>query len=226
MPAYFVTGTDTDAGKTFASCAMLCAAMKNGLSTAALKPVAAGVTDTSLGLQNEDVVALSEYCSLPLTLEQINPTCFPNPVAPHIGAAVAGELLQAEVIAEKCRPVLEMQANLTLVEGAGGWKVPLNQEETLADVARLLELPVILVVGMRLGCLSHAILTAESVKASGLMLAGWIGNQIDPGMAVLEENLNSLSRMIDAPRLGSLPWLDENQAIAKASSRLSIDTLL
>lgn len=226
MPAYFVTGTDTDAGKTFVSCAMLTYASIKGQSTAALKPVAAGVIETPRGQCNEDVAMLAECCSLPLSYQDINPVCFPEPIAPHIGAAKSGQSLRASEIAAMCNPVLDMQADLTLVEGAGGWKVPLNQSETLADVARILELPVILVVGMRLGCLNHALLSVESIAASGLELAGWVANCIDPAMAASDENIETLVRLIQAPLLGRLPWLEGDNINSQAAGYLQIESLL
>jgi len=226
MPAYFVTGTDTDAGKTFASCAMLTCARIKGLSTAALKPVAAGVIETPRGQCNEDVALLAECCSLPLSYGDINPVCFPEPIAPHIGAAKCGQTLRASEIAALCSPVLDRQADLTLVEGAGGWKVPLNQDETLADVARILELPVILVVGMRLGCLNHALLSVESIAASGLELAGWVANCIDPAMAAFNENIETLEQLIQPSLLGQIPWLEGDNIKSQAAGCLQIERLL
>ena len=156
---FFITGTDTDAGKTFVSCSILAAAKAQGLTTAAVKPVAAGVSETSRGLHNDDVIALAENCSLELALDEINGVCLNEAIAPHIAAARSGIKLDAKSIVEHCRKVIDKKADLTLVEGAGGWRVPLSHQETMADIARLLEVPVILVVGMRLGCLSHALLT-------------------------------------------------------------------
>ena len=226
MSAYFVTGTDTDAGKTFSCCGLLARAMKEGYSTAALKPVAAGVIETIDGHCNEDVVQLEKHCSIEISRQEINPVCFKEPIAPHIGAAKKGIDLRVSTIAASCRNVLSRQADLTLVEGAGGWKVPMNKNETLADLAILLELPVILVVGMRLGCLNHALLTIESIDASGLELAGWIANQVDPKMAAFDENLGTLEKLIKAPLLGSLPWLLGEDPVSEAAECLNIEYLL
>ncbi len=207
--AFFVTGTDTDAGKTRAACAMLAAARQQGYSTAALKPVAAGVNAEGF---NEDVVQLHRECTLDLTPGVINPVCFDTPIAPHIAALETGISLTAAGLAAQCRPVLERQADLTLVEGAGGWKVPLNARETLADLARLLDIPVILVVGMRLGCLNHAMLTAQAIEADGAKLAGWIANRVDPGMDRYADNLATLEALLQAPLVAEIPRLDPGES--------------
>lgn len=228
---YFVTGTDTDAGKTLVSCALLAAAGKVGLDTAAAKPVAAGGINTERGVQNEDALLLSGYCQPPLSVEEINPLCFQDPVAPHLAAQKTGEILSAEILAEHCRTVISRKADLTVIEGAGGWLVPLNDHETLADLPGLLGVPVILVVGMRLGCLSHALLTVESIQARGVTLAGWVANCIDPAMSLYKENLASLCSRIPAPLLGEIPWIEsaENEVsgdrVQKASACLSLDLL-
>ena len=223
---FFITGTDTNAGKTFASCSILSAAQVQGYSTAAIKPVAAGVSNSPQGLQNEDVIALAQYCSLPLTLSDINPVCFKDPIAPHIAAQRAGINLNAGNIAEQCQKIINMKADLTLVEGAGGWKVPLSEQETMADIAKHLEIPVILIVGMRLGCLNHALLTAQSILADGVRLAGWIANQIDPEMSVYQENLATLVNLMPAPMLAELPWLDGKDGVSQASRFIDVEKLL
>ncbi len=214
---FFVTGTDTDAGKTFASCALLYRARSQGLSTAAVKPVAAGCEDLGEGLRNGDALALIEAMSLELDYDQVNPICLEPPIAPHIAAAEAGRVLSADRLAGLCRGVLVQGADLTLIEGAGGWRVPLNGRETLADLARALQLPVILVVGLKLGCINHALLTVEAIRADGLHLAGWIANQpqAEP-MSRQAENLETLRQLISAPCLGVLPYLPEGPAAAAA----------
>ena len=209
---FFVTGTDTDAGKTRAACAMLAAAREHGYSTAALKPVAAGVNAEGV---NEDVVLLHRECTLDLTPGDINPACFDAPIALHIAATETGVSLTAEALAAQCRPVLDRQADLTLVEGAGGWKVPLNARETLADLARLLDIPVILVVGMRLGCLNHALLTAQAIEADGATLAGWIANRVDPDMDRYADNVATLEALLPAPLVGEIPRLDPGESGAR-----------
>jgi len=218
--AFFVTGTDTDAGKTRVACAILASARQHGYSTAALKPVAAGVNADGV---NEDVLLLHRECTLELSPRDINPACFNDPVAPHICAAEAGISLTAQTLALQCRPVLDLQADLTLVEGAGGWKVPLNSRETLADLARQLDIPVILVVGMRLGCLNHALLTAQAIAADGATLAGWIANRVDAGMQRYEENLATLKALLPAPLVAEMPRLDPGESGAR---HINLQTLL
>ena len=205
---FFIAGTDTDVGKTLVAAGLLVAAKNHGLSTAALKPIAAGCDNTSGGLRNADALLLQSVITQPMVYEQINPIALQSAIAPHIAAQQEKRVLSADRIAGFCRGSLN-QADFTLVEGAGGWRVPLNPQETLADVAKLLRLPVILVVGVRLGCISHALLTAEAIRNDGLVLAGWVANCIDAEMPVLQENIHSLMARIPAPCLGVVPWLND-----------------
>lgn len=201
-PAFFVTGTDTGVGKTFVTAALLRAACNRGLETAALKPVAAGATVVKGQRCHEDALILQQASSVALTLAALNPVCLAEAIAPHIAARQAGRELSVDALLPACRDVLGRQADLILVEGAGGWLVPLNERETLGDLVVALELPVILVVGMRLGCLNHALLTAAAIRASGLELCGWLANHIEPDMPVARENVSTLEAMLDAPLLG------------------------
>ncbi len=203
---FFITGTDTDAGKTFAMCCLLQAANKQGFSTAAVKPIAAGGLITSEGFKNEDALLLQNICSLPLDYEEINPLCLKQAIAPHIAAAQEQLTVKADELAEYCKKIINKKADLTLIEGAGGWMVPLNQHEYIGDMVKALNVPVILVVGMKLGCLNHALLTVMAIQEDGLRLLGWIANQLDPEMPVFEENLNTLQTKIDAPLLATIPW--------------------
>ena len=205
--SFFITGTDTGVGKTFFSCALLHAAANAGFTTAAIKPVAAGAA-----------VALQAACTLPLSYNEVNPFCLPAPLSPHLAAAEAGRRLQADRIVGFCQGVLMQRATLTVVEGAGGWRVPISDNETLADVAKRLRLPVILVVGMRLGCLNHAMLSAEAIRRDGLTLAGWVANTVDPQMQARDGNLAKLERELMAPLLADIPWLPE--ADARDAARL------
>ncbi len=210
--AWFVAGTDTGVGKTLVACALLHAARRQGLTTAALKPVAAGCEQTPQGWRNDDALLLQSAASLPLRYEQVNPVALPLAIAPHLAAAAAGRTLTAADLAARCRPVLELGADVTLIEGAGGWRVPLNDRETLADLAVLFDLPVILVVALRLGCLSHALLTAEAIRRDGLVLAGWIANS--PGgepMSHRAANRDALAARLGCPLLGDVPCLDPAQ---------------
>lgn len=204
---FFVAGTDTNVGKTLIAAGLLLVAKNQGLRTAALKPVAAGCEKTDAGLRNDDALLLQSVITEPLVYEQINPITLQAAIAPHIAAAQEKRVLSADRIAGFCRGSLS-QAEFTLVEGAGGWRVPLNPRETMADLVRILHLPVILVVGVRLGCISHALLTVEAIRNDGLPLVGWVANCVDADMPVLQENIESLAMRIPAPCLGVVPWLE------------------
>ncbi len=204
--ALFITGTDTEVGKTHVSRGILEAAAAAGLSTLGLKPVAAGAIMTPEGLRNEDAMALMSAATMPLSFAETNPVCLEAAVAPHIAAAREGRRISVARLVGVCRGVLLKRADLTLVEGAGGWRVPLNDRELLSDVARELGLPVVLVVGLRLGCLNHAILTAEAIQRDGLPLAGWIANHVQPEMPVARENIATLEAMLPAPLLAEVPF--------------------
>jgi len=194
-PGFFVTGTDTGVGKTAVACLLTSGLAASGLKVAVMKPVAAGAASTPEGLRNEDALALMACSSIEARYESVNPYCLAEPIAPHIAAADAGILIRTAAIVESF-DVLRKQADCIVVEGAGGWLVPISAQETMADVARALDLPVVLVVGLRLGCLSHALLTAHAIRASGLVLAGWIGNGIDAVYARQAENLATLEHWL------------------------------
>jgi len=209
--AFFITGTDTDAGKTLVTTGLLVAAKNIGLSTAALKPVAAGCEQTAEGLRNSDALQLQAAMTKQFVYEQINPIALRAAIAPHIAAQQEKRSLSSDRLTGFCRSVLN-QADVTLVEGAGGWRVPINPRETMADLAKNLELPVILVVGMRLGCLNHALLTFEAIVRDGLQIAGWVANCIDGDMPMLAENIDSLRVRLPVPCLGVVPHLVEPSA--------------
>jgi dethiobiotin synthetase len=200
---WFVTGTDTDVGKTAVSCALLAAAAQCGLRTAAIKPVAAGCDAAG---QNEDALKLMASMTEQLEYSQVNPIALDAAIAPHLAAAQAGKRLQASRIAGLCRGVMLGSADFVLIEGAGGWRVPINARETMADLAKQLQVGVILVVGMRLGCINHALLTAEAIQRDGLNLVGWVANQPGPRMVCHKENLETLQRVLPAPLLGEVPY--------------------
>lgn len=208
MSSYFVAGTDTDVGKTRIASGLLRLAQWQGLSTAACKPVAAGCFSTEGGLRNDDALCLQRECRPPLAYELVNPVALEPPIAPHIAAEQVGRPLEVAQLLPSVNRVLSMAADFSLVEGAGGWRVPLNAEETLANLAQSVNLPVILVVGIRLGCISHALLTAEAIRSDGLQLAGWVANIIEPQSACIPENISSLRDRIGAPCLGEVPYLD------------------
>lgn len=207
--AFFVTGTDTEVGKTTIAVGLLHAARLAGLSTAAAKPAASGCEMTVDGLRNSDALTLLGECTLPLRYEEINPFAFEPAIAPHLAAREAAVELSVAALAESVRRVLALQAQFSLVEGAGGWRVPLAGRENLSELAVQLKLPVILVVGVRLGCINHALLTAEAIERDGLRLAGWVANIVDPATSRLDENLATLAERLSAPCLGRVPHLSE-----------------
>jgi len=199
---FFIAGTDTDAGKTHAACQLLRATQQRGLHTLGLKPLAAGAENSAEGLRNADVLLLQQYSSVQLPYKDINPFCFAEAVAPHIAAEKNGVRLSAKEIAKSIRHTLDnVNFDYALIEGAGGWRVPINEAETLADVVKLLNVPVILVVGMKLGCLNHALLAAEAIVRDGIELYGWIANDFGNPMPYLEENIAALEQKISAPRI-------------------------
>lgn len=213
---FFVTGTDTDVGKTTIAAGLLRAARLAGLSTAAVKPLASGCEAGADGLRNSDALALLAECSLPLSYAEVNPFAFAPAIAPHLAAREAGVQLKVEALAAAVQAVLAQQADFTLVEGAGGWRVPLDGQATLAELPVALDLPVILVVGVRLGCINHALLTAEAIARDGLRLAGWVANVLDPQTSRLDDNLRTLTERLAAPCLGRVPRLQQADAAAVA----------
>ena len=220
--AWFIAGTDTEVGKTAISCALLEAAASFGLRTAAIKPVAAGCDASG---QNADEPCLMQSMTEKMPYSQVNPVALQAAIAPHIAAQIEGQQLQVSRLAEECRGVMQGPAQFVLIEGAGGWRVPLNARETLADVAVQVRAAVILVVGMRLGCINHALLTAEAIRRDGLQLAGWVANQPGTRMRCHEENLATLSDLLPAPLLGEVPLLTP-WAAAQGAEFLDIRSLL
>ena len=205
---FYVTGTDTEVGKTVASTALLQAARLLGRRTAGYKPVASGSEMTDDGLRNGDALALQRNSVLSLRYEQVNPYTFAEPTSPHIVSADEQRPIEAVVLSAGLR-ALEAEADWVLVEGAGGWFTPLSTTLTLADWVKMEQLPVILVVGVKLGCINHAVLTAQAVQQAGLRLAGWIANDVTPPGRRHSEYLSTLQRMIPAPMIGEIPWLGE-----------------
>lgn len=201
----FVTGTDTGIGKTRVAVALIHALRAQGLRVAAMKPVSAG---SAPGELNEDVSALMQASNVDAELCDMNPYAFAEPIAPHIAAGLAGVRIDLEVIAAAYTR-LAAAADVVVVEGAGGWRVPLNDQEDMADLAVRLGLPVVLVVGMRLGCISHALLTAESIAGRRLPWAGWVANQMDPDMARSAENVVALRARLPDPCLGVQAYCKE-----------------
>ena len=218
---FFVTGTDTEVGKTAISCALLAAAAERGLRTAAVKPVAAGCDSEG---RNEDALQLMACMTEALDYQQVNPVALKAAIAPHIAASQEERHLKVSQLAGMCRGVMSGGADFVLVEGAGGWRVPINSRETLADLAAELGGGIILVVGMRLGCINHALLTAEAIQRDGLALSGWVANQPGPEMSCHRENLDTLCELLPAPLLGEIPHLNPFSP-EQAAEHLSIKAL-
>jgi len=221
--AYFITGTDTGVGKTSVAVALLQAGINRGLSTAAVKPVAAGCEISSEGLRNDDALFLQQACTTALSYEQINPFALEPAIAPHFAAAREGLRLEAKQLAKHCQSVLDLKADLTVIEGAGGWRVPLNNRETFADIAKLLKVPVILVVDIKLGCLNHGLLSAEAIRADGLTLTGWVANQASGANECHAEMLADLKSRLACPLLGDLPHSLNRDELA---AHLDLDQLV
>jgi dethiobiotin synthetase len=203
---YFITGTDTGVGKTLVACALLHAFARAGWRVVGMKPIAAGATLSAEGFINDDVAELRAASTVHCELGLMNPYCFEPAIAPHIAAAQAGVTIVLNQIVH-AHALLAAQADRVIVEGVGGFCVPLNRHEDGADLAQVLGLPVILVVGVRLGCLNHAVLTAQAVRARGLQLAGWIANRIDPAMPAVHENIAALAERLAAPLLGEFEFM-------------------
>lgn len=211
MRGVFVTGTDTGAGKTLVACALIHALRVTGRRVAAMKPVASGCEQTAAGLISGDASQLAAAAGLGAPLDLVNPYRFLPAIAPHVAAAQAGVRIDLTRIAAACQSLAGL-ADCVVVEGVGGLRVPLNATEDVADLARVLRLPVVLVVGMRLGCLNHALLTAEAIDRRGLPWCGWVANHVEPAMAVPDENIDTLTRRLGAPLLGRVPFSAEQDA--------------
>ncbi|WP_140634685.1 dethiobiotin synthase [Methylibium rhizosphaerae] len=212
--SYFITGTDTGVGKTLVSCALLRSLARRHGRAVGMKPVAAGADTAPDGrLVNEDVSALRAAGNVVVPAELDNPYVLAEPVSPHIAARLAGQRIDPALIEQRYRQLATL-ADAVVVEGAGGFCVPLNDTETSADLAQRLGLPVVLVVGLRLGCLNHALLTQEAILARGLRLAGWVANRIDPAMASAADNLDTLRARLAAPMLADVPWMAQPDAAA------------
>ncbi len=202
----FITGTDTGCGKTEITLGLMHALQQRGERVLGMKPVASGAEPTREGLRNEDALRIQARCSLPTPYERVNPFAYELPIAPHLAAEAAGRPIALEAITAGYHGLAE-RADRVVVEGVGGWLVPLDASSTVADMALRLGVPVILVVGLRLGCINHALLTAESIRHRGVELIGWVGNRVDPQMAASDGNLDTLRARLAAPCLGVVPWL-------------------
>ena len=217
---YFVTGTDTGVGKTQVTAALIHLLRDRYEKVVGMKPVASGCANTGQGLCNADAEALIAASNVVADYQDINPYAFEPAIAPHIAAREAGVKIELERVLDHFER-LQAQANCVVVEGVGGWLVPLGHVITTEHLAKSLDLPVVLVVGMRLGCLNHALLTSRAIESAGILLAGWIGNIIDPAMERVNDNLHTLEKRISAPHLGTIPRL-ENVSVEAVAQYLTL----
>ena len=213
----FITGTDTDAGKTVVSAALVRALVNKGLLVAGLKPIASGFELIDGSWCNEDVEALTQASNVALPAQRVNRYAFKPAIAPHIAAAQEGVSLELDLIKQDL-DYAAGKADFVLVEGAGGWHVPLSSPgqqpvQDMQSLAKCMNLPVIMVVGMRLGCINHAVLTANAILQSGLPLLGWVANQVDPSFEYLKENISTLDSLLAVPRLFDVPFCSDVNAI-------------
>lgn len=221
--SFFVTGTDTGVGKTLVACALLRAFARSGARVVGMKPVAAGAASGDGVLTNEDVVALRQAGNVDVPQSLANPYCFAPPIAPHIAAREAGVDIDVGRVREVF-DALAARADCVIVEGAGGFMVPLGPNLDSTQLAQALALPVVLVVGMRLGCLNHALLTRDAIARAGLRLAGWVANQIDPDMLSKDENVDALRERLGAPLLARIAF-DPQPSAEQVSRVLRIEAL-
>ena len=242
MSGFFITGTDTGVGKTMIACALIHALQQRDILVAPMKPIAAGITFPAAGVSiraadsidvnrvpmNDDVALLMEATGHRFPLHAVNPYCFREAIAPHIAARHEEIGVDIAVILRAYRQ-LASRAQVVLVEGAGGFLVPLSESESMALIPAALQLPVVLVVGMRLGCLNHALLTVEAIRSRGLALAGWIANSPGETMNAYAENLSLLQQQIGAPLIGKVPRVQAGkplQAARTAASHLHTELLI
>ncbi|MCW8825477.1 MAG: dethiobiotin synthase [Gammaproteobacteria bacterium] len=221
---FFITGTDTGIGKSWCSAALIWKLQQQGFNVAGMKPIASGCVETAEGLKNEDALLLQQFSSQPIPYSEINPYAFKPAIAPHIAAEQADICINLESIKQNF-DVISSRFDFTIVEGVGGWLVPLNDQQSVADLATTLGLPVIMVVGIRLGCINHALLTAQQIQQSGCQLVGWIANTTDVEMKEIQRNIETIDAMVDAPLLGTTPFLKQfdQQQLAAA---IDINTLI
>lgn len=200
----FVTGTDTGIGKTVVSLGLMQALQDRGLTVAAMKPVASGCERTPDGLRNDDALQLGRQASIPLAYELVNPYAFEPPIAPHLAAEMLGQTIDLNKIYDIYQSIAS-SVDVVVVEGVGGWQVPLNNRETVAELAHGLGLDICLVVGLRLGCINHALLTEQAIESRDCKLTGWVANTLPPEMNALDDNINTLKQKLSSPLLGVVP---------------------
>ncbi len=222
MNGICITGTDTEVGKTVVASALI-RGLSRYAAVAGFKPVASGAQRIDGQLRNEDALMLQQAMSQRIEYERINPLCFEPAIAPHIAAEQAGQKIDLQLLQQAYR-TLAGAFDMVVLEGAGGWEVPMNDEQQFPDLVRQLSLPVILVVGMKLGCINHSVLSQRAIRQDGLEILGWVANRIDPDMQCHDENLMTLKRLMDSPCLGEIPRL-EVESLNQAENWLDIETL-
>ncbi|PST91387.1 ATP-dependent dethiobiotin synthetase BioD [Photobacterium sp. NCIMB 13483] len=210
--AYFVTGTDTDVGKTVCSCAILNAAEQAGIAMVGYKPIASGCDRTPQGLRNSDALLLQQASSVSVTYDEVNPYRFYRPVSPHIAAAEERKIIEFKILSQGLVH-LKTKSDCVLIEGAGGWRVPVNNTDYLSSWVKQEQLPVIIVVGIKLGCLNHALLTAEAIQADGLTIVGWIANCTEPKTDNYTAMIMWLEQQLPGKKIAEIPYLPDNQAV-------------
>lgn len=215
----FITGTDTGVGKTLVSVSLVKALALHGLRVAAMKPIASGSDRTAEGLRNSDAVALAKASNVAAPYDVINPYCFEPPISPHIAAEEAGVDVDIGTIKSKFAQLSAM-ADIVIVEGAGGWHAPISASQTMADLPIALGLPVLLVVGLRLGCLNHASLSKRAIEADGAEFAGWVVNSIDPELERMTANVSTLTNRLGSEPLAAFPFAPEAAADVRCGERL------
>ncbi|MBD3609085.1 MAG: dethiobiotin synthase [Gammaproteobacteria bacterium] len=221
MKGVFITGTDTEIGKTYVSAAIVEALNQQGLRTSVMKPIASGCHDTPEGLRNDDALSLMSAASVVQEYESVNPYSLKPAIAPHLAAQQAGVEFDLGLIQAKYK-FNNLRSDICVVEGVGGWMVPLGDEAYLSDLVLELQLPVIVVVGMKLGCINHALMTIEQIERDAVPIIGWVANQIDPDMAMIEQNIQTLEQRIPYPLLGHIPYLS-NASAASIAKHLRIN---
>ncbi|PSV29131.1 MULTISPECIES: dethiobiotin synthase [unclassified Photobacterium] len=204
--AFFLTGTDTEVGKTVSSRAILQAASQHNIQMAGYKPIASGSEETAEGLRNSDALFIQQASPVELTYQEVNPYTFKDPVSPHLAAEREGKTIDFDVLSQGLAH-LKAKSDVVLVEGAGGWRVPVTRTDFLSTWVKQEKLPVILVVGIKLGCLSHAMLTAEAIEADGLELVGWVANRVNPGVENYAEMIKMLELNLPGVKLGEIPYM-------------------
>ncbi len=220
----FITGTDTEVGKTLFTCALIKALQDAGKSILAFKPVAAGCELINNQLKNEDALAIQETLTGSIEYQKVNPIALRQPIAPHIAANIEQLDLNVSLLQQKI-DLKSLEHEFLLIEGAGGWLVPLNDKETFADYAVAESMQVILVVGLKLGCINHALLTQQNIAQQGLKLVGWVANHIDPDMQNHQQNIETLKQRLDCPMLAEIPYITHSSKIIEASKCVKLDEL-